>query len=857
MFLGKLLTSQPVLPGVSSDFVYAHMDAFENGDFIVTFIYYGDPSNRGIYGQVFDSSGLAKGENILVAPMPGGNAVGNPTVEGNHTVSATGNLINVAFLSDAPSSGDIQTVYLAQYRTDGTLVQYTTVPPGTYPGVFLFGVANGSTLVARKSAETLFDAYIYDSEFQFGILRADGSFTGFNGAIDGRIGTESSKKAIALDDNNSVVLNYSMQGMIKANLIDEDGLLLRSVDVNEAVTLNPSNGIDTYYAASSIAALPSGGFVVAWHTIGPNLGRVYFRTFDANGTPKGNAIQANDIHFLTDMQIVAVDAERIVIAWHASSDVRVLMMRLDGTVISSDSYDYSGLAANILNLTGGKLVIGGGKNIFHIYDTTKFEGTDNSDTWIGGSLIDTIKGFGGDDILIGGGGGDFIDGGDGRDTASFKFESGTTVSLDGSLVGTGAALGDTFISIENLIGSETGDDTLAGDAGNNTINGSGGRNTLFGRGGNDRFIGTDGINAFHGEDGIDAVTYEDTKGVRASLADSSLNAGDSVGDTYVSIENLTGSTLGGDSLEGDAQKNLLTGLGGDDYLMGRQNADIIDGGDGDDTAGYWFATKGITAALDKSVKFKGEAKGDTLLNIENLDGSKTGDDTLIGNKKANTLWGNGGTDKLYGQAGGDYLYGGKGADLLDGGKGEDAANYFGATFVHAALDGSFANKGEAKGDSYKSIENIFGSVGNDKLSGDGEDNDVFGNSGDDQLYGRSGDDVLEGGRGADVLTSGSGYDIFYFHRLANGGDTITDLKRKEDVVGLGSENFTNLDKKFLKKKFFVSHDSNKSADADDFVIFRKSDKTLWYDGDAKGTELEPVLIAKINVSITHEDIYIF
>src|SRR4051794_12389206 len=78
----------------------------------------------------------------------------------------------------------------------------------------------------------------------------------------------------------------------------------------------------------------------------------------------------------------------------------------------------------------------------------------------------------------------------------------------------------------------------------------------------------------------DTVTYMDaTSGVTASLASPSINTGWAVGDTYSSIENLTG-TQYKDLLYGDSHKNVLDGGGSADTIYAGGDADTVLGGGG-------------------------------------------------------------------------------------------------------------------------------------------------------------------------------------------------------------------------------------------------------------------------------------
>src|SRR4029078_1420791 len=69
------------------------------------------------------------------------------------------------------------------------------------------------------------------------------------------------------------------------------------------------------------------------------------------------------------------------------------------------------------------------------------------------------------------------------------------------------------------------------------------------------------------------------------------------------------------------------------------------------------------------------------------------------------------------------------------------------------------NAGDAAGDSYASIEGIFGTGFNDTITGNGGNNLLFGAYGDDILIGGGGADELHGGPGA-------GADTFVFGAAA-------------------------------------------------------------------------------------------
>ena len=84
------------------------------------------------------------------------------------------------------------------------------------------------------------------------------------------------------------------------------------------------------------------------------------------------------------------------------------------------------------------------------------------------------------------------------------------------------------------------------------------------------------------------------------------------------------------------------------------------------------------------------------------------------------MYGLAGNDELYGLRGDDLLNGGPGRDRLDGGRGTDIADYDGAAApgVTVNLANLASNTGDARGDTYTSIEIISGSAHADTLTGD-------------------------------------------------------------------------------------------------------------------------------------------
>jgi Ca2+-binding RTX toxin-like protein len=139
--------------------------------------------------------------------------------------------------------------------------------------------------------------------------------------------------------------------------------------------------------------------------------------------------------------------------------------------------------------------------------------------------------------------------------------------------------------------------------------------------------------------------------------------------------------LGGDdALFGKAGNDTLKGGDGGDELDGGADSDILDGGTGNgvDTADYRSFNNGVSVNL-LTGKAEDGTGTDTLISIENVDGTSFGD-TIIGDQVGNFLTGqagsdfisaNGGTDTILAGDGNDTVLGGSGFDKIDGGRGAD------------------------------------------------------------------------------------------------------------------------------------------------------------------------------------------
>ena len=336
-----------------------------------------------------------------------------------------------------------------------------------------------------------------------------------------------------------------------------------------------------------------------------------------------------------------------------------------------DTIDLSGFSGDQrIDLTEGALsdVLGGALNMGIAYGTVieRARGGAGDDELIGNAGVNRLDGGAGADLMAGGAGNDtyIVDQsgdviieyiGGGIDTV----ETTQNHTLDAGverLVLTGFGQAGYGNSLANRLTGTDGADVLRGFSGDDTLIGNEGADTLWGGAGAD---------VLAGGSGRDRAYYLDAgAGISASLANTSLNTGEAAGDTYTSIEDLTGTNYddvlaglagnrnntlrgggGDDVLKGYSGADRLYGNDGDDFLEGGIGGDVLVGGEGRDTATYLQASSGVIVSMTALGSSTGDAAGDTFYSIEDLVGSSH-DDRLEGNLSSNFLTGGAGADRF-------------------------------------------------------------------------------------------------------------------------------------------------------------------------------------------------------------------
>ena len=272
---------------------------------------------------------------------------------------------------------------------------------------------------------------------------------------------------------------------------------------------------------------------------------------------------------------------------------------------------------------------------------------------------------------------------------------------------------DTLISIENVLGSDYADIFYSNESANNNFHG--------------------GVTDSTGGDTVDyskRLDDSDDK-INVNLVAGTAEITDagsiSANDTFINIENITG-TAGNDTIIGNELKNTLLGGLGNDILEGGAGNDYLDGGTGSDYAYYSQATSGVNVDLGISTaQVIGADQGtDTLISIENVIGS-THADTFKGNNISSNII-NGGMVLSTG--------------LENSSDENDTVDYSTLNNINDKIivdlnntltpNVSVSLNGIAQGsDTLINIEHVIGSAGNDTFIGNSDSNNFKGKDGDD------------------------------------------------------------------------------------------------------------------------------
>ncbi|TAX58963.1 rhizobiocin [Rhizobium leguminosarum] len=399
-------------------------------------------------------------------------------------------------------------------------------------------------------------------------------------------------------------------------------------------------------------------------------------------------------------------------------------------------------------------------------------------TGTGNTLVNTITGGAGNDLLDGGAGNDALDGGGGNDI--YVVDSAGDVIKEAVGAGTdeirtvlAAYSIAALVNVENLTYTGSANFTGTGNAFANTITGGGGNDLLNGGGGADTLIGGAGSDIYIVDHVGDLVTEAADAGndtVRTTLASYTLGS---------DVENLTNIGTAAFTGTGNSLDNIITGGAaidtlfggvGNDTLNGGGGADRLIGGAGDDTYIVDNAGDVVTEVANEGIDtVRTNLSAHSLAaNVENLTYIGTAAFTGAGNLLDNIIIGGVAADKLMGAAGNDTLIGGAGADTMLGGTGDDIYVVDIATdiVIENANEGTDTVQTALAAYSIAALVNVENLTYTGSASFTGTGNALA-----NTITGGAGNDVLNGAAGADTLIGGAGHDTYI---VDNAGDIVTE-----------------------------------------------------------------------------------
>jgi Ca2+-binding RTX toxin-like protein len=444
-----------------------------------------------------------------------------------------------------------------------------------------------------------------------------------------------------------------------------------------------------------------------------------------------------------------------------------------------------------------------------IFGNDTITGSANADVIIGDASTNTGTASPGNDIIHAGDGDDVIYGDVYVNTGVLGPAGNNTIYGEG---GADVIVADTLPG--GIVGPG-GNHKVFGGQGNDIIYDGTGDSLIKGGADDDMIFASSGNDIYDGGLGIDALYYtSSTQGITVDLAAETGSGGWATGDTIKRFEKLhatnfadtiTGSSGGEEITTYDGNDIVNDGLGDDiidlgnhdDLLISGGGTDSYDGGSGIDTLSYRNSFAGVTVDIGLNTASGGFAADDTIVDFENLTGSKDFDDVLKGSNGNNIINGLKGNDTVYTRNGNDTVNLGKGDDIvkvgdgikiLNGGDGIDTVSYYNApSGVIINLELNSASGSWSSDDTISGFENAYGSnIGDDSIYDSAETNVIKTNGGKDYALVTGGDDKVflgEGhfdyveikGDGAKTLDGGAGLGDKLSYYFSGSAGVVIDL----------------------------------------------------------------------------------
>jgi len=574
-----------------------------------------DGYGGGIYGQRFHADGTSNGSEFQI------NTFTNTSQTDPSIASLSGGDFVVIWQSSDGQDGSGDGIYGQRYNADSTPnggeFQVNTYTDDDQSNPAVAGLSDGSFVVTWHSVgQDGSDEGVYGQRYN-----ADGSPN--SGEFQVNTTTEESQGGsfIAALPDGGFIVAWTSHFDLKGQRYNADG--------------SPSGGeflINSYPVTSqwapSIAVESDGDFVVTWERWSDEGTAwhydVYGQRYNADGTPDGDEFRVNDYTVASQQRpaITSLSDGKVAIVWQG------------------DNQDHF-----------GEGIIG---KIYAPVTENLFVATEDSETFEGSYGIDTVDFRNGGAVYI-----DLADG-----DAHGGYAQGDTLILIDNLIGSASAdvlRGDHRNNV--LCGGE-GNDLLKGQAGADILKGEGGDDILWGNYGDDILIGGEGADWMKGGDGRDTFLFTSLDGSVDTIVD--MNPED-----IIDVTEILGGVPGSEDPE-------IFSAGFLHYAKNGSDVDLYIDPDGAEGPASEVL---LAVLLNRNVSEFSTSGNDTLEGAEGNDTLKghRGNDTLLGNGGADALWGNSGSDTLYGGEGTDWMKGGDGSDLfvLDGAdSGFDTINDF-------------------------------------------------------------------------------------------------------------------------------------------------------------------------------------
>ncbi len=746
-------------------------------------------------------------------------------------------------LSLSTGAGDDSIVTLASHFTDVLT---------TGAGNDIAKVAGGiDSVVMGDGFDTLVIDWSYVTDYDFNIATFNGTFAGgYNGALYNNSQLANFNRVdwsgverfdIATGSGNDTVQTGDADDRV-ASGGGNDYLLTRG----GADVVDGGAGVDRWWADKSAATT---AIMLDLNAAAPQS----YVVGGVTGSVTGIEVLGSDLRFLTgsgnDIIVTHASFLNDVIGTGTGDDTVTVKAGIDSIEMGGgndllivDWSNVTGYDFNIASL-GGNAADGYGGALYNNAQLSNrnridFSGVerfdiatgDGNDTIRGGDNADRLRGGAGNDGIYAGKGADVIDGGAGADLWNGNQADYTgAIAIDLRLVGLQATFGASTVSnIEALeLTTGSGNDTIithtafyndvvvTGD-GDDTITLFAGIDNITGGGGTDRLV-------------IDWSTIADYD-INITTVNGTVAAGHS-GEFYHNAQlgnrnrvNYSGIERfdlsfgsGNDTMRSGDGDDVLRGNGGNDYLEARGGNDFLDGGIGNDALHggtgndiYIVDSAGDTvneAAASGTDEVRTALAAYTLAaHVENLTGTGTAGQTLVGNALDNVITGSAFDDLLTGGDGNDTIGGGEGNDQIIFGKGaNDQVNGGGGTDT-LVLEGYVGNyeftdmgggvtrvrdlRDPANATTFiTAVERVNLANGNytiaQALAGTIAGPALSGTTGSDTVTAPTPGATLDLSQGGnDTATGSTGNEVFYFGGAMTGGDRVDGGAGANDQIGI-------------------------------------------------------------------------